>query len=100
MYFLLWVGFIDYVNHRTESCDAAKITYADTGITMSEIDPSHGSCTDNEEANVSETERLSYSQSGLFPAPYSFEPSDTDLESFSENSSDDSDHSRLSDLSW
>ena len=35
-YFLLWVGLIDYVDHETEACGAAKITYANTVITMSE----------------------------------------------------------------
>ena len=88
------MGFIDYVNHRKEVCGAAKI------ITMYESDPSLGSCADNEEANVPETERLSFSEMSSIPAPYSFEPSDTESDSSSENSSDNSDHSRLSDLSW
>ena len=34
------------------------------------------------------------------PAPKSFEPSDTESDSFSGNSSDDSDEGRLSGLSW
>ena len=53
------MGFIDYVDEGTAACGATKITYADAVITMSESDPSLGSCTDNEEADVSETERLS-----------------------------------------
>ena len=53
------MGFIDYVDHGTETRGAAKITYANAVITISESDPSLGSCTDNEEADVSETERLS-----------------------------------------
>ena len=72
------MGFIDYVDHGTEACGAAKITYADAVITMSESDPSLGSCTDNEEADVSETERLSFSETSSIPAPYSFEPSDAE----------------------
>ena len=63
-------------------------------------DPSLGSCTDNEEADISETERLSFSETSSIPAPYSFEPSDTESNSSSENSSEHSDHTRLSDLSW
>ena len=67
---------------------------------MADSDPSRESCTDNEEANVSETQRLSFSETSSIPVPYSFEPSDTESHSSSENSSDDFDHSRLSDLSW
>ena len=93
------MGFIDYVDHGTEACGAAKITYADIVITMSESDLSLGSCTDNEEADVLETERLPFSVTSSIPAPYSFEPSDTESDSYSENSIDDSDHGRLSDLS-
>ena len=63
---LLWVGFIDYLDHGTEGCGAAKITYADTGITMSESDLNLGSCTDNEVADVSEAERLSFSETAQF----------------------------------
>ena len=50
--------FIDYVDHGMEACGAAKISYTDTVITMFESNPSLGNCTDNEEGNVSETERL------------------------------------------
>ena len=39
-YSILWVGFIDYVDHGTETCGAAKITWADVVITMSESNPS------------------------------------------------------------
>ena len=67
---------------------------------MSEVDPNLGSCTDNEEADVSVTERLSFSETGSIPAPYTFEPSDIESDSSSENSSDDSGYSRVSDLSW
>ena len=67
------MGFIYYVDHGTEACGAAKITYADAVITMSENHPSLGSCTDNEEADVSEadvseTERLSFSETSSIPA--------------------------------
>ena len=54
------MGFIDDVHHGTEVCGAVKITYADAVITMSESDSSLGNSTDNEEADVSETERLSF----------------------------------------
>ena len=54
------MGFIDYVNHRTEVCGATKITYADAVINMFESDPSPGSCTDNQEADASESEGLSF----------------------------------------
>ena len=53
-------GVIDYVDHETEACGAAKITYADTVITKCESDPSLGSYTDNEEADVPETKKLSF----------------------------------------
>ena len=58
------MGFIDYVDHGREACGAAKITYADTVITLSGSDPSLesdsslGSCTGNEEADVLGTERF------------------------------------------
>ena len=68
-YFLLWVGFIDYVDHGREACGAAKITYADAVITMSESDPNLGSYTDDKEADVSETERLSFRQTSSIPVP-------------------------------
>ena len=58
---------------------------------MSEKDLSLGSCTDNEEADVWKTERISFSETYSIPAPYSFEPSDTESDSTSEISSDDSD---------
>ena len=66
---------------------------------MSESDFSFESCTHNEETGVSETGRLSFGETSLIPAPYSFEPSDIESDSFLENSSDDSDYNRLSDLS-
>ena len=73
------MGFIDYIHHRTEVCGVAKITCADAAITMTESDSSLGSCTDKEEADVSNTERLSFSTKRSIPVPYSFEPSDTEL---------------------
>ena len=93
--------FIDYIHLGTQACGEAKITYADTVTTtcMSESDLSLGSCTDNEEADVAEIERLSFSETGSIPAPYTFEPSGTESESSSENSSDGSDHSKLSKFS-
>ena len=57
-YFQLWVGYIDYVDQGMEACGATKITYADAVIALSEGDLSLGSCTDIEEADISETERL------------------------------------------
>ena len=79
------MGFIDYVDHETKACGAAKITYKDAVITMSDSESSLGSCTDNEEANVSKTERLSISETSSIPAPYSFEHSNTESDSSSEN---------------
>ena len=67
--------------------------------TIPESELSLGSCTDNEEAEVSGTERPSCSETGSIPAPYSFEPSGTESDSSLENCSDDSDHSRLPDMS-
>ena len=65
---------------------------------MSKGDLSLGSFTDNEKADVSETERLSFGETGSILAPYSFQPSSTKSDSFSVNSSDDSDYRRLPDL--
>ena len=41
---------------------------------MSESDPSLGSCNDNEEVDVSETEMVLFTKTSSIPAPYSFEP--------------------------
>ena len=57
-YFLLWVWFTGYMDHRSETCDAAKITYANVVIAMLGSDLRLRSSTDNEEADVSETEKL------------------------------------------
>ena len=66
---------------------------------MSESDRSLGSWTDNEEADLLGTKRLSFRETSSIPALYGFEHSDTESGSSSENSGDDSDHSRLLDLS-
>ena len=52
-----------------EVCGGAKITDAELVITTSESDPSLGICTDNEEADVSVTERLSLSETSSIQVP-------------------------------
>ena len=61
-----------------------------TLIPMSESDRSFGRCTDKEEAAISRTERLSFSETSSIPARYIFEPSDTESDGASENCSDES----------
>ena len=72
----------------------------DCAFTMSGSELGLGSGTDNQEADGSEAEWPLGSETRLIPAPYSFEPGGTETDSSSENTSDDSDHNRLSDLSW
>ena len=66
---------------------------------MSESELSLGSGTDAEQADESKAEWPSGNETGLIPAPYSFEPSGTESDSSAATSSDDSEHNRLLDLS-
>ena len=100
VYFLLRAGFIDDVDHGTTARGTAKITCLDSGFAMSGSELSLGSGTDTKEADESKAEWPSGSETGLIPAPYSFEPSGTESDSSAATSSDDSEQNRLSDLSW
>ena len=77
-YFLLWVGFIDDVDHGTIRDGVAKLTYLDSAFTSSESELILESDIDNEKGDESDAEWLSGSETGLIPAPYNFEPASTE----------------------
>ena len=102
VYFLLWEGFIDNVDHRMIESGVATITCLDCAFTLSRGENVLESGTDNQEADGSEAEWPS-SKTALILAPYTqcnIEPSCNKSESSSQNTSNDADHNRLLDLSW
>ena len=99
-YFLLWAGFIAYVDHRTEAFGAAKklmqtllslclkmILALEVALILKRL-------------MYQRLKGFRFSETSSIPALYSFQPSDTESDRSSDNSSDNSDHSRLPDLSW
>ena len=80
-------------------CGKATVSYPDTAFTTSGSELSLGSCTHNQEADESEAEQPSGSETELIPDPYSCEPIGTESYISSQNTRDDSDHNKPSDMS-